>query len=265
MWLGLSAAEWAAIGTCATAVVALAAAAFAYFQVREARRLRLEQSQPYVVVDLQPSSVWSNILNLVVENVGRTVAHDVRFNFEPELRSTQDTRFPLRDSVLVREGIPSMPPGRRIQALFDVSHERKDSNLPMRYDVEVDLRDSAGRDLPTQRYVLDLSYLYGLTEVTEYGMHHAAKALREIEKSIGKWSDIHGRLKVWTRDEDRRSERHQVEEFLTGRYPTMATHRPPEWLMVLFRSGLVRGVIESMPRIHESLQTAVARIMAKTS
>jgi hypothetical protein len=39
-------------------------------------------------------------------------------------------------------------------------------------------------------------------------MHDAAKALREIQKSVKKWSDIHGRLKVWVRDEDR----HRLDE-----------------------------------------------------
>ena len=89
MLLGLTPEEWAAIGalgTVATAAVALVAARFAFAQVKEARRLREERSRPFVVVDVQPSSDWSNLLNLVVENVGATVAYDVAMTFDPPIR-----------------------------------------------------------------------------------------------------------------------------------------------------------------------------------
>lgn len=74
MFLSLDASEWTAVGTIATAVVALVAAGFAFAQVREARRTREDQIRPFVVVDLQPNRAWGNALNLVVENVGRRIS-----------------------------------------------------------------------------------------------------------------------------------------------------------------------------------------------
>lgn len=141
---------------------------------------------------------------MIVENVGSTVARNGRFAFDPALESSQSQEgWEIGGSVLVQEGIPMVPPGRRIETLFDLSHERIDSDLPMRYDLTVELEDARGRQQQPQRYVLDLTYLYGLMRVEEYGVHHVAKSLREIEKRVTKWSDIHGRLKVWIRDEDR--------------------------------------------------------------
>lgn len=55
-------AEWTALGTIVTALVAVAAAIFAFMQVREIRRTREEQVRPFVVVDIQPSRVWANLL-----------------------------------------------------------------------------------------------------------------------------------------------------------------------------------------------------------
>lgn len=85
-----------------------------------------------------------------------------------------------------------LPPGRKIRAFFDTSHERINTDLPMRYDVTVRLRDARGRKQPDQQYTIDMGYMYGTTQIREYGLHDAAKAISEIQKSVKKWSDIHG-------------------------------------------------------------------------
>jgi hypothetical protein len=254
VFLGIETAEWTALGTVATAAVALAAAVFAGFQVVEARRSREDQIRPFVVVDVQPSKVWRNALNLVVENVGRTVAYDVTLQFEPPLATTRDDHFPLGESVLLREGVPTMPPGRRIEALFDLSHVRKDSGLPMRYAVTVNLRNARGKEETPQRYTIDLSHMYGLTHFTEYGLHHAAKSINEIEKAVKRWTGSQGRLNVWARDEDRRLLDDEAEEFLTGHSPTLAYAPPPTWLLTLARNSFARALVKGMPPLHRWLR-----------
>jgi len=196
MFAGLNPEEWTAVGTLGTAIVALLAAVFAGWQVCEIRRARQEESRPFVIVDIQSSAAWNNLLNLVIENAGPTLARDVRVSFTPPLQSSNE-HVDLESTVLLTEGIPMLPPGRQVKAFFDASHERKGKGLPMRYDVEVALKDYRGQPQEVQRYVIDLGHLYGLSNITEYGMHDAAKALREIQTSVTKWSDIHGRLKVW--------------------------------------------------------------------
>jgi len=126
---------------CSRSVIA---SIFARFQVREAGRTREAQSQPFVVVDIEPSRVWPNMLNLIVENSGTTLARDVRISFNTPLR-TSIADLELADSVLLREGIPSPPPRRRVATLFDLSHDRAKTDLPMRYDVTVSFTDAFGR------------------------------------------------------------------------------------------------------------------------
>lgn len=125
--------EWTAVGTVVTAGIAAAAAIVAYFQLRQARQLREDQARPFVVVDIVPSEVDLHVLDLVIENVGNTVAQDVRLSFDPPLASSL-ADYDLAGSVLIREGIPTMPPRRRIEFLFDISHQRLNTDLPKRYD-----------------------------------------------------------------------------------------------------------------------------------
>lgn len=244
---GLSSGQWAAggevvsaIASVLTVVVAVLAAWYARSQVDEARRSREEQAQPFVVVDVQPSPVWRNALNLVVENVGRTLAKDVRFTFDPPLRTTQ-TEYPITESVLVREGIRGLPPGRRVEGLYDLSHQLLNSGLPLRYEVSVTFSDARGRKQEPLDYVIDLNPLFGLLRFDEKGVHHVAKALEGIDKRLGKWSGQNG-LRVWNQDADRDALDDRVEHSLTGRYPSLAAESPPELLMALGRNVVLRTV-----------------------
>jgi hypothetical protein len=78
-----SASAWSAL----TFLVLAAAAVFAWFQVREAQRLRKEQTRPFVLVDFD---AWSTIVEIRITNIGKTIARDVRFDFDPPLVSTHD-------------------------------------------------------------------------------------------------------------------------------------------------------------------------------
>lgn len=239
--------EWTAAGTVAYAIIAFLGAVFVYFQVREARRTREEQARPFVVVDVQPSRVWWNIFNLVVENVGTTVAHDVKIKFVPDVGTSQQG-YDLAGSALLTEGIPTLPPRRRIEVLFDLAHERKKTELPSRYEVEVTFLDARRRVQQPLKYVVDLGYLYGLQRVDEYGVHHAAKALREIEKMV-RSSRYRGRLAVWVRNEDEDHEAERIEEAMTGHLPTLARRPPPEIVLHLGRNVLVRELVRAVRKL----------------
>jgi hypothetical protein len=193
-------ADWSAGGTVVTAVIALLAALFAWLQVRHARRLREDQARPFVIVYFELSPVWTQAVNLVVENVGSTVARDVTFSFSEPLRCAARTGD-INEPKLFKEGVTTLPPGMRYSTLFDLGPERIEAKLPVSYDVTVSYR-GRGRKPETERYTLDLSLFFGLEKFTEYGIHHGAKALHEIEKTLRKWTGKSNRLKVWVKDED---------------------------------------------------------------
>lgn len=233
-----SVSEWAAIIAAAasvlTALVAVVAATFAFFQVREARRLRTDQAKPFVVVDIKPSAASAHILNLVIENIGATMARDVHIDFKPEI-VTSISEYDLKDTILIRDGVPMIPPGRRLEFLFDQTVNRKQAELPMRYDVTVTYRDTNERLQEPLRFPIDLTPLYGMRFVEERGVHHVAKALDDLVKIQKRWTGSRGRLQVHA--SDARVERIEEEsEFaLTGDYPSMGRRRPPELLMWLMR------------------------------
>lgn len=188
-----TAASVAAFAQVATAVVAVAAVIFAWRQVTEARRTREAQAQPFVVVDIEPGRVWMNWLTLVVENVGKTLAKDVRITFNPSLTTTVKDKD-LTKSVLLLEGIAVLPPGRRIETLFDLSHDRLEQGLPMRYEVSVSFRDYRNRQQESLPYVIDLTYLYDLEPLGEKTMHDLVGEVIKLRGELEKFHRTHGLL-----------------------------------------------------------------------
>ncbi|MGW4909677.1 hypothetical protein [Streptomyces sp. NPDC004270] len=171
--------------TLLTVVIALLAALYARQQVTLARQLREEQAQPFVVVDFQDNPAMRQGIDFVVENMGQTLAKNVRIVVDPPFSSTlDDTGFPLMDAPLIAQGIPSLPPRKRIAALFDTMPERQATDLPSRYTATVHFEDARGRQQEPLTYILDLSVRRKLLSVSEYGLDDGVKALREMSKTL---------------------------------------------------------------------------------
>lgn len=207
-FLRLGADSWQAIGTVATTMIAGAAAYIGLTQASESKKtrvgqenaaqeLRKEQARPFVIVDFQPNSVTGHAVDLVIENMGNTLARNVRISFDPELATTdEDVSIRLPKSVLLTRGIPTLVPGQRIATPFDRHDVRDKSELPSIYEAYVEFDDSEGIHYK-DRYTLDLTIRHGLLYIQERGMHDAAKALMEISK----WGKFRDRLHVWVHDD----------------------------------------------------------------
>jgi hypothetical protein len=101
--------EWSALGTWVTAGIAAAAGLIALGQVKEARKTRQEQAQPYVVVYMEPSQGVPKIIDLVVRNFGKTTAYNVTMEISPyPKRSVQGG---IEEDVWLFDWLPVLVPG----------------------------------------------------------------------------------------------------------------------------------------------------------
>lgn len=189
------AADWA---TVASAVILAFGAIFAWRQVREARRLREAQFRPFVVVDFDVDS-HPPLIHLVISNLGPVMARDVTFAFEPELSSSFDDgpieggppRF--TDLPLFREGLPTLPPGKRISVLFDSWLQRGDR--PGGYRVNVRYRGERSRPYEEEMR-LDLAPFRYLRHVQTKTLSNVYRELKRIADDVHRWTAPSGGLKV---------------------------------------------------------------------
>jgi hypothetical protein len=181
-----------------TFLVLAAAAAFAWFQVREARRLRKEQTRPFVLIDLD---AWGTIVELRITNIGKTIARHIRFKFDPSLTSTHDAvgdaRGPVAELSLFKDGIPSLAPGKEIKIFFDHFPGRLEAKLPLTYHVTISYVGHDGERY-SEPMALDLAAYVGTGGVTRYGLHDIYNQIKTIADNVKRWTDFSG-LNVLTR------------------------------------------------------------------
>lgn len=164
-------------------VVLVAAAAFAWRQVGEARQLREAQTRPFVVIDFD---VERNFLAfLTVSNIGTTLARDVRFKIDPPLQTAIEN--PLAEMKMLRDGIPTLAPGKTIRTLFDSLVKREPGQLPDTYAVVVRYSDERGHGFD-ERLDLDLAVYWNLTTVERREIHDVHERLKDILAEMKRWT-----------------------------------------------------------------------------
>lgn len=203
-FLGLPAEAWSALASWSAVLFAVVAGLIARGQLREARRLREEQAQPYVVAYAESSQVGEWVIDLVVKNFGATAATGVRVEFDPPLRRAASGE----EAVDFPEVIPVLVPQQEWRTFWDTGIARLQSELPDRHVATVCFSDSHERELPPYTFVLDWKPMKAREVITVYGPHHAAKALRELSKEVKTWREgAGGGVSVYARDGDARDER----------------------------------------------------------
>lgn len=200
----------AAIAACAQAVVLVVAAIIAFRQVQEARRVREEQAQPYVIVSLQTDPASPFMLNLIIENMGKTVAREVFVTFEPQLISSLDKDGDpnrLSEWTALKEGIRTLVPGQSMSTLVDSLMIRYagGGSPQLREKVRATVRYTGDGESPKRYrydYDLDFNVFFGQHWIGRKGIDDLVKSVDEIRKTLEGWTTNHG-LTVYGKDLDK--------------------------------------------------------------
>jgi hypothetical protein len=170
---------WAAVGTLTVLVVT---AVYAIRQFGEAKELRRDQTRPYVVPSIGVEQQM--MFMLFIENVGRTPAFNVVVDVDPQPQSEIKD---LEAVSILRQPIPTMPPGHRFRAYWESSltvfDEENPYKHPMKYKVTVNYSDSRGQKYGPEDYVLDF-HVYEGQAIGPKGVTELVKAVEELTKSI---------------------------------------------------------------------------------
>src|SRR4051794_8114074 len=135
--------EWEAIGVCVTAALTIFLVIYAIRQLGHARRVRDEQTRPYVIVDFSFRDV---LIELSVKNIGQTAARNVRVKLADELTSAADIKsLAWQHEGLFGDGVAMFAPGREMRYLFDRFDTRMSSGLPMSISGTINYQRHDGR------------------------------------------------------------------------------------------------------------------------
>jgi hypothetical protein len=202
--LHISNPAWTALAAWAGVGLALLAGLVAFFQFREARRLRLEQAQPYVVAFIDESPADWSAIDLVIKNFGTTAATKVRVTINPAPQRAADTE---NKDVWIPKSIPVLVPGQEWRCFWDMTQPRLRAGLPDHHTATVEFCDSRSKVLDPYEFDLDWEPITQRATVMVHGSHQAAQALRDMRDTLAGWKESGGGLRVFARDGDARDER----------------------------------------------------------
>lgn len=153
-------------------------------QLRHSNRVRLDQSRPYVLVTLDQSPITFASIDFHIQNAGAGPAYNVRTVVDPRLQRADEVEdMPVAGAAFFNETIPMMAPGYDLRSHFDTMVARHGSGIPNKYTFTVTYDDGHGHDW-TESTVQDLDLLNDMLFAEQYGVHHVAKALREIKQTL---------------------------------------------------------------------------------
>lgn len=187
-WNWPDAADWQAIWTFATFLVAVLAVVVAVGQLDAHRETQWEQSRPYVIVDF---AFRSTVLMIEVKNIGQSAARDVRLSWSPTLIAKDVHAVEAIQRNLVHGVIPYLAPGRAIRYYMGTIPEHlNDDSLPKRFEVTASYTDSAGRGIDGEVMLLDLGQWEETLADSDYENKNwnerkrQTAAIKEVTKSI---------------------------------------------------------------------------------
>lgn len=140
--------------------------------------------QPYVWADIAGDVAQADLIKLTVCNEGPTVATNIRVSFDPPLQSTSlHDSFSQVQQDLANSGVRSLPPGRRIEWVFDVGHRFFQGNTTRLTKVTVDCEGIHG-NCPTNTYMMDLDAIRNSHNVPYGSFYQLGERVREVVEAI---------------------------------------------------------------------------------
>ena len=175
---------WTALAATAAIATALVTAAYTYFTLRLVRA----QGEPKVIVYVKHDLNRPTILMIVIENIGRDIAHDVEF-FPSRQIPAQAWGVERADTTVAKtmtegpllSGIPALGPNDNRTISWGqyggLSHAIGDEPIVVRYTYRHERRKFSGETR------LEVKSYFG-TDASEAPEIVVAKGIQEIQKSM---------------------------------------------------------------------------------
>lgn len=156
--------------------------------LQEMKEARDEENAPFVIVYFNYIHSRHQSLYLVVENVGKNVAKDIKLKFIPSLQVSQFNTDQLENNLLLKNGLKSLAPNYKLPIPFDYLMHYFKANLPMEYTVKVTYWWKTPLQPEVFEYPLDLALFKYTDFVTETGLSEIDETLQRLESNFRSYS-----------------------------------------------------------------------------
>lgn len=142
------------------------------------QEVQARTTDPYVVAYLD-NPYGTHEIYLVINNIGKTNARDVKFKFKPDLRTSGKEQI-LKNWGILKDGIASIIPNQELRSYFDLAPKylSEDNKLPMLYEVHIDYSNDKGHKF-TYETKLDIKGQFGKVFTKKYNISDLTEIFKE--------------------------------------------------------------------------------------
>jgi hypothetical protein len=158
----------------------IATAVYAWYARKQANMMRnnLElETAPNVVAYLDIDH--RGMAHLVVQNIGKGIAQDIKVHIEPPLMTSKD--FDPMNMTILKEGIRSLVPGQTIRALIDFERDYFKAKLPDKYTATLTF-SGPGQSRRNNVCPVDFYIYRNLWEAPLKTVHELVQAIEKLAK-----------------------------------------------------------------------------------
>lgn len=154
----MTANQWQATAAVGTFIIAAFTVFFVVRQFYNARDIRREQTDPYVIAFFELNENHSTVIDFVIKNIGIRPAFNITLLIDPPmLRADEFDEHPFMETKAISKGIAMLAPGQEIRLFFETEAERVGKQLPTDFRVSISFLTSEKRPL-TGIFDLDVEW-----------------------------------------------------------------------------------------------------------
>jgi len=151
--------------------------------VKEMKLAREEEYRPFIVSYIQTKP--NGITELIIENIGKTVAKNVEIEISPEFNFPK--KSPLSNSFVLNNSIPNMPPNYRLKFYVGLISDFKiEGDSYQVYEVGIKYHSFDNKHYK-DNYTIDFNIGSGGLFLVEKDLHHLTNEIIEFRKSFNKF------------------------------------------------------------------------------
>lgn len=152
----------------------------------EIKETREQENAPYIIVYCEVPIPYDTMIYLIVKNIGKSIAEDVKIKFIPELSSSvkYTNDFNINDTTFIKDGIKSMPPEYVIKTVLGNSVEYFENGLPLKYEVEISYVNSITKNEIKTSQIIDLFAIKQLKYTKKFDLNDLVIEVKKLAQEI---------------------------------------------------------------------------------
>ena len=187
------------------------------FLVKETRKMRIAQTEPYIDITYNPRKEWLKLIDIAIKNIGLGPARYIKFDIIPLTKDevTIELIKELKEKHFLSSGLDYLSPGQEISSFFTNTDTAFKEKMTSRILIKASYENAIGKKY-SNKYTINLSEMEGIIKIgLPPPLYKIAKDIEVIKDEIKHLTSGFKRLNIdiYT-SEDRQKEKTELKKRL---------------------------------------------------